>query len=103
MIDIGLLVVLMDQANRTDPHDGPNALAMDPNVIARPLTDAFFSEETEEFISKKLEVNAIHDDIFAHEEQNNTASNKGIFFQIYVFAIGTQTAHSEQKAKESCP
>ena len=74
---VGLLI---DQANIMEPQDGPKALAIEPNVIASPLTEALFSEGPEALMSKKLAVNAIHDDIFAHDEQNNTVSNRGIPF-----------------------
>lgn len=68
----------MDHAKITDPHAGPKAFAMDPNVIANPFTEARFPAATEELMSKKLEVKAMHVDILANDEHTNTAANKGM-------------------------
>ena len=69
---------MIDHAKMTEPEAGPRALAIEPKVIASPLTEAFLAEGTEALMSKKVDVNAMHDDILAQEEQNKTAANKGM-------------------------
>lgn len=72
------VALLMDQANIIEPQAGPSALATEPNVIASPLTEALFSEETEALIIRKTAVKAMQEDILAHDEQNKRPQNNGM-------------------------